>query len=125
MAKTLDDLIKIKGVAAYGAWKPTGRNKKMEILGARGDISEESGYMASAFCEFDLFTSTTQCAIYEEYSKQMKFFPPIAAAIRGKEYSVLTVYAKNGDHMIGCFMKNSDRPDLWDLADEMQEVDQF
>jgi len=125
MAKSLDDLIKIKGVAACGAWKPTSKGKKLEVLGARGDITEEAGYMASAFCEFDLFTANTQCAIYEQYTKQQKFFPAQSIALRGKEYSVMAVQAKNGDHMIGCFMRNSDKPDLWSLSDAMAEVEQF
>ncbi len=125
MAKSLDDLMKIKGVAACGAWRPTGKDKKLEVLGARGDISEEAGYMASAFCEFDLFTANTQCAIYEQYTKQQKFFPAQSIALRGREYSVMAVQSKNGDHMIGCFMRNSDKPDLWSLSDEMAEVEQF
>ena len=125
MAKSLDELMKIKGVAACGAWKPSGRDKRLEILGRRGDIPEQAGYMASAFCEFDLFTANTQCAVYEQYTKHERFFPSEAIAIRGREYSVMAVYSKKGDHMVGVFMRNSDRPDLWSLSDEMMEVEEF
>ncbi len=125
MAKSLDELMKIKGVAACGAWKPSGRDKRLEILGRRGDIPEEAGYMASAFCEFDLFTANTQCAVYEQYTRHEKFFPAEAIAIRGREYSVIAVYSKKGDYMVGAFMRNSDRPDLWSLSEEMMEVEEF
>jgi len=125
MAKSLDELMKIKGVAACGAWKPSERNKRLEILGRKGDIPEEAGYMASAFCEFDLFTANTQCAVYEQYTKHERFFPAEAIAIRGREYSVIAVYSKKGDYMVGAFMRNSDRPDLWSLSEEMMEVEEF
>ena len=125
MAKSLDELMKIKGVAACGAWKPSGRNKRLEILGRKGDIPEEAGFMASAFCEFDLFTANTQCAVYEQYTKHERFFPAEAIAIRGREYSVIAVYSKKGDYMVGAFMRNSDRPDLWSLSEEMMEVEEF
>ncbi len=123
MAKTLDDLMKIKGVAACGAWRPSSYNKRLEILGSRGDMPEEAGFMASAFCEFDLFTANTQCAIYEQYTRHERFFPAAAIAIRGKEYSVLAVYSKKGNYMVGCFMRNGDEPDLWKLSEEMMEVE--
>jgi len=122
MAKTLADIMKLKGVVACGAWRPSGKNKRPEIIDAIGDIMGESVYMASSFCEFDLFTANTQCAIYEQYTKQQKFFPSTAIAIRGSEYSIVAVYAKGGDYMVGAYVANFARPDLWKLTDEMMDV---
>ena len=122
MAKTLDDLMKIKGVAACGAWRPTDRNRKIEIIGSRGEIPQEGEYIASAFCELDLFLANSQCAVYEQYTRQEKFFPVTSIAIRGKEFSVMAAYAKEEDYMVGVFMLNSDRPDLWELSDIMKEI---
>ena len=40
----------------------------------------------------------------------------------GKEFSVMAAYAKEEDYMVGVFMLNSDRPDLWELSDIMKEI---
>ena len=122
MANKLSDLLKLEGVIACGAWKPSGTGKRPEIIDAMGEIMEDSVYMASSFCEFDLFTATSQCAIYEQYSNQKKFFPSNAIAIKGAELSIVAVNSNHGDFMVGVFLVNYAKPDLWKLTEEMMDV---
>jgi len=122
MAKNLSDLLKLEGVIACGAWKPSGKGKRPEIIDAIGEIMEDSIYMASSFCEFDLFTANTQCAIYEQHSNQKKFFPSNAIAIRGVDLSIVAVHSNHGDFMVGVFLANYAKPDIWKLTEEMMDV---
>jgi len=123
MAKKLDDLLRLKGVVGCAAWRPMGKGKKPDIIDAKGEMMEHAVDMASAFCEFDLFTATQQCAVYEQYTKHEKFFPASSIFIKGSEYSVIAVYSKKGDHMVVVFVDNTARPDFWKLTEEMMEVE--
>ncbi|RLB11192.1 MAG: hypothetical protein DRG39_04640, partial [Deltaproteobacteria bacterium] len=94
-----------------------------DIIDAKGEMMEHAVDMASAFCEFDLFTATQQCAVYERYTEHERFFPADSIFIRGSEYSVIAVYSKKGDFMVAVFVDNSARPDFWKLTEEMAQVD--
>jgi len=123
MATRLEDLLKLEGVVGCAAWRPMGRGKRPQIIDAKGEMMEHAVDMASAWCEFDLFTASQQCAIYERYTKHEKFYPADAIFIRGSEYSVIAVYSKKGDHMVSVFVANFAKPDFWKLTEEMMEVD--
>ena len=123
MARKLDDLLKLEGVVGCAVWRPMGKGKRPDITDAKGEMMEHAVDMASAFCEFDLFTAQQQCAVYERYTKHEHFFPADSIFIRGNEYSVIAVYSKKGDHMVSVFVDNSARPDFWKITDEMMEVE--
>jgi len=123
MAKKLDDLLRLEGVVGCAAWRPMGKGKKPDIIDAKGEMMEHAVDMASAFCEFDLFTAQQQCAVYERYTSHEHFFPASAIFIRGNEYSVIAVYSNKGDHMVSVFVDNTAKPDFWKLTEEMMEVE--
>lgn len=123
MTKKLDDILKFEGVVGCAAWRPMGKGKRPDIIDAKGEMMEHAVDMASAFCEFDLFTATQQCSVYERYTGHEKFFPADSIFIRGSEYSVVAVYSKKGEHMVAVFVDNNARPDFWKLTEEMMEVD--
>ncbi len=123
MANKLEDLLKLEGVVGCSAWRPMGKDRRPDIIDAKGEMMEHAVDMASAFCEFDLFTATQQCAVYERYTEHERFFPADSIFIRGSEYSVIAVYSKKGDFMVAVFVDNSARPDFWKLTEEMAQVD--
>ncbi len=123
MAKRLKDLLKLEGVVGCAAWRPMGKKKKPDIIDAIGEMMPYAVDMASAFCEFDLFTANQQCAIYETYIRQEKFYPAEAIFIKGSDYSVISVYSKKGDYMVAVFVDNQAHPDFWKLTEEMMEVE--
>ncbi len=123
MASKLEDLLKLEGVVGCAAWRPMGKGRKPDIIDAKGEMMEHAVDMASAFCEFDLFTAAQQCAVYERYTKHRKFFPASSIFIRGNEYSVIAVYSEKGQHMVAVFVDNKAQPDFWKITEEMMEVE--